>query len=801
MNRSFVSALLSLSFLSAFPALAQTGSTQPFVSLSAGANPTANGVALSGTVQPNAPGDVPPPTGKLTFLDGTTVLNVDGAALTANLSLNSEAFEQVFGTPDSGLATVATGELVGDFDGDGKDDLLVYGTANASASTEVQVFLSSKAGQNNFGPVAPQTLTAPLFTYLTPAVLDVDGDGKLDLLIGNTVAYGNGDGTFSRVAVLPVLASGFSQTYAADVNGDGKPDIVAVNTPPKPVDTTSTVQFTFTVFRNGGSGTFTSLGSFPLAPSFQTGVNLCCALYNVFGLSFADVNGDGKVDVLSQSNGVPVGNAAAANQFNVMLNNGDGTFGAPKGIDTSVLRALQGTAVAFGDLNGDRKNDLVVAYSDPEGSNYVAAALGNGDGTFGAFSPLVLIPGVTPPIANPQVQLADFNADGKLDAILGSGELALGNGDGTFALSTPLFANPPHPGNPLNYPLLEMPIHAHSSPSLVYLNLTSGANAVFTPQDSSSANVNLALSVGTHTLTAQYSGDSTYAAGTAAPVTVTVAPAVGTTSVTLTALTNTTFVGGTSVITASVAGLASGAGGTITFTQGSTAVPVAMQNGSANYTATFTTLGNNSITATYSGDAGDAPSSASINILVVVEPISFPTPPTVSTTLRGTSGSAAFGSVAIDAVAGYFGALSLTCVGLPANASCSFTPQIPVISGTSGGYGMIVTLYSPAPVLGKVNDSATPSGAVEWCGISLLGLLLVGRIRRSRLGRLCLILAAGVFVSLTGCGGGSSSGKSTTKVSVTPPGTYTFQLMAATSLTTAGPYSPTVSQTYTLIVQ
>ena len=220
---------------------------------------------------------------------------------------------------------------------------------------EVQVFVTSNVRRRKLPVLAPQTLATPVLNDLTPTVLDVDGDGKLDLLIGNTVAYGNGDGTFSRVAVLPILATGFSQTYAVDVKGDGKPDIVAVNTPPKPVDTTSTVQFTFTVFRNDGGGTFTSLGSFPLAPSFQTGVNLCCALYNVFGLSFVDVNGDGKVDVLSQSNWVPDVNAAAPNQFNVMLNNGDGTFGTPKSIDTSVLRISQSTAVAFGDLNGDRK--------------------------------------------------------------------------------------------------------------------------------------------------------------------------------------------------------------------------------------------------------------------------------------------------------------------------------------------------------------------------------------------------------------------------------------------------------------
>jgi FG-GAP-like repeat len=528
LNRSFVSALLSLACLSTLPVLAQAGSTQPDVTLSVGANPTASGVSLSGTVQPpipSSPTALAHPGGTLTFFDGSTALNAGGTALTGAGAFSSATFAQTFGTSDAVQAyPLATWQdVAGDFNGDGSPDLLIYSTNSISGTLLLQVFASIPDGK--FVVLPKQAFPFSQNYPSSPTVLDVDGDGKLDLLLGNTVAYGKGDGTFSRVAVLPALATGFGETYAADVAGDGKLDIVEVDTPPS-TRTPGTVQYMFTVFRNDGSGTFTSLGSFPLAPSFQNGssiYNMLYDMYNIFSLSFADLNGDGKVDVLSLSNEVPQGNGSAPIQFNVMLNNGDGTFGAPKTIDTSVLRTLAGTAVAFGDLNGDQKNDLVVAYSDPEGSNSVAAALGNGDGTFGSFFQLKLINFETAGIPNPQVQLMDFNSDGKLDAILGSGELALGNGDGTFTLSTPLFPQLADPQTPLNYPLLQLPIYAHSSSSLVYLNLGSGSNAVFTPQDSSSASASVALSAGAHTLTAHYSGDSTYAAAVSPEVDITVA--------------------------------------------------------------------------------------------------------------------------------------------------------------------------------------------------------------------------------------------------------------------------------------
>jgi hypothetical protein len=65
----------------------------------------------------------------------------------------------------------------------------------------------------------------PCWTGNQSALVDLNGDSKLDLLDGVEVAYGNGDGTFAQATPVSFLSSGFQTSYGADLNGDGKTDV------------------------------------------------------------------------------------------------------------------------------------------------------------------------------------------------------------------------------------------------------------------------------------------------------------------------------------------------------------------------------------------------------------------------------------------------------------------------------------------------------------------------------------------------------------------------------------------------
>jgi hypothetical protein len=269
-------------------------------------------------------------------------------------------------------------------------------------------------------------------TWVTMA--DLNGDGKPEILVANmcstfsldgcpgtgsiAVLVNNGNGTF-QPAVTYSSGGYFAFTViAADVNGDGKPDLLVANgcfitSPDQPCPNSGSVG----VLLGNGDGTFQPV------TNYASGGLLSW-------IAVADVNGDGKPDLLvSNQNGGSNGQGSVG----VLLNNGDGTF---RPVQTYSSGGLQSGFVVVADVNGDGKSDLLVsnlsACNHCEGN--VGVLLGNGDGT---FQPVVNYSPV--PSAN-VLQVADLRNNGKLDLVVNGGgsfdggvlSVLLGNGDGTF---------------------------------------------------------------------------------------------------------------------------------------------------------------------------------------------------------------------------------------------------------------------------------------------------------------------------------------------------------------------------------
>jgi hypothetical protein len=272
-----------------------------------------------------------------------------------------------------------------DFNGDGVADLAVLN------SRTIQIFLGE--GDRRFAAPITIQLNAQPNTFGTLVAADINGDGKPDLIAsgGSTaIFFGNGDGTFTAG---PSLAIGGNQVATADFNLDGNLDLA--------INTGSAID----VLVGNGKGGFSN-------PVVLSGAPDCLAV--------GDFNGDGKPDVVGC--GFNPGNDPAVAVF---LGSGNGTFQSP----IWSLIPSQASYAAAGDLNGDGKPDVAAVAAHENGSNPnigpVFILYGNGDGTFQAAQQLHTEIG---PLTS--VAIADWNGDGLPD--LAAASIGGLEGDGPF---------------------------------------------------------------------------------------------------------------------------------------------------------------------------------------------------------------------------------------------------------------------------------------------------------------------------------------------------------------------------------
>ncbi|HXC00962.1 MAG TPA: Ig-like domain repeat protein [Terriglobales bacterium] len=328
--------------------------------------------------------------------------------------------------------------------------------AAGHASAEPSVAATQHALDIDLAKIDPSKKLLPLFlsaaTYnpggTSPnavAVADVNGDGKPDLIVANcvpngtgdcrtygdnadglvAVLLGNGDGTFQPPVTYDSGGADATAVVVADVNGDGKPDLVVANCGPSGSDSCANTPLdgVVTVLLGNGDGTF------------QPAVTYSSGGLSADYVAVADVNGDGKLDILVASYFDTYYNSTSG-MVGVLLGNGDGTFQPTVAYHTGGIGA---TSVAVSDVNGDHKPDLLVANMSCQpnqgNSGCAAVMLGNGDGTFQA--PVIYNPG---PGETTALAVADVNGDGKPDLLvtnwcvfcLNTVGVLFGNGDGTF---------------------------------------------------------------------------------------------------------------------------------------------------------------------------------------------------------------------------------------------------------------------------------------------------------------------------------------------------------------------------------
>jgi hypothetical protein len=762
--------------------------------------------------------------------NGLTSTNVPTPTLTVQLGTPNGTFKPVstitapasfsIGYQFTGVNTVgATTYAVADLNGDGYADLVFIDnnlTAINPGNNQPVVypnpilFIALSNGDGTFKTPVPYTFPqiAPVGDYDISVTInslrlaDVTGDGKIDLICNFSEISGNAFGgpaynAYNQgIMVLPGLGTGLfdivpSLTYTyssntapttallpqltnvADLNGDGKADLVVIN-PTFSVSTGAVTQLE--TFLGNGDGTFK-------APTTITSAN-------VYGFPvLVDLNKDNKLDLAFITE-----TTASQGQLNIALGNGDGTFQTPAILNLSGGDAIRSASLAAADFNADGKIDLALIAPEAFSGIYY----GNGDGTFQSVTsnssalPQDLINLFVNPANN--ATALDLNKDGKPDILVGNTTLLNEYGvtvTSTIGSSTALTASATTAivGASITFTATVTPASGIVVPtgSVTFYDGTTKLSTVTVSTTAVATYTTSALAAGPHTISAVYSGDANYVGSTSSNLAVTI-NAVVATSTSLSA-SATSVVSGTSVTLNAAVTAASGTAvptGTLTFYDGTTSLgaPTLSGTGTATFTSSSFAVGTHTLTASYGGATTFSASTSSAVTLTVTAP---PTPdfslalsPASTTVVHG---STATTTLTLTPTGGFSAATSITCTGAPANSICAASPN----SLTPSGSAVSTTITLATQV--TTGELRLRPGNIAYAALPaafFAGLLLFGSVRRRRSPLPWTLLACALLASLaatTGCGGKSNPAGTSSTTATTAPGTYTLTLTGASGTT------------------
>jgi hypothetical protein len=298
--------------------------------------------------------------------------------------------------------------IAGDLSGHpGANDIV---SANCLDNNTVTVYVNT----NGTGTFAAGVYSQGGIDTTAVTIADMNGDGKNDIVSSNqqgadvTVLLGDGTGKMQDPSVgyaiggtMLTSSAGVVLTPAlvADFNKDGHNDVII----PDGI-------YSFVYLPGFGDGTLRSAVDYYSEPTingngYQTSV----------GIASGDFNGDGHVDFVLGNQyrfGPTEGN------ITVFISNGDGTLKSGVNYGSKTLTKFQFQFVAVGDFNGDGKWDIAATDAINGG---VQIFNGNGDGTFTVGS---AYPSDKGTYTSWGIVAGDFNGDGKTD-------LAVVNNSGT----------------------------------------------------------------------------------------------------------------------------------------------------------------------------------------------------------------------------------------------------------------------------------------------------------------------------------------------------------------------------------